>query len=385
VREGWQRKKLGEVCTIDKAQGIHRDLPYIGLEHIESNTARFIGTPEPQSVKSTTFRFTQEHVLYGRLRPYLNKALLPSFVGHCSTEIYPLKPGRELTREYLLRWLLAESTCMLINKTCRGARMPRAKMGELMKFEIPVPPLQEQRRIIKLVDEVFAGIAKAKESAEKNLQKSNALFESHLQSVFTERGKGWVNMRLSELAKISYGYTESSSVEKIGPHFLRITDIQDNRVDWPAVPYCRIDNTDFPKYRLKDGDIVFARTGATTGKSYLVNDPPSAVFASYLIRVQLIDKTVLPRFLNLYFQTQSYWNIIRKGVSGSAQGGFNATKLGGLLIPFPRIIKDQEGIIEKLEALSAQTQKLYHIYKQKQAALETLKKSILHEAFSGNL
>ena len=263
--------------------------------------------------------------------------------------------------------------------------MPRAKMGELMKFEIPVPPLQEQRRIIKLVDEVFAGIAKAKESAEKNLQKSNALFESHLQSVFTERGKGWVNMRLSELAKISYGYTESSSVEKIGPHFLRITDIQDNRVDWPAVPYCRIDNTDFPKYRLKDGDIVFARTGATTGKSYLVNDPPSAVFASYLIRVQLIDKTVLPRFLNLYFQTQSYWNIIRKGVSGSAQGGFNATKLGGLLIPFPRIIKDQEGIIEKLEALSAQTQKLYHIYKQKQAALETLKKSILHEAFSGNL
>ena len=152
MKKGWQTKTLGEVCAFDKAQGIHRGLPYVGLEHIESHTARFIGSIEPQPVKSSTFRFSDEHVLYGRLRPYLNKALAPDFEGHCSTEIFPLKPRPELSREYLLFWLLADETCDRINATCTGARMPRAQMNDVLGFEIPVPPLAEQQRIVGLLD-----------------------------------------------------------------------------------------------------------------------------------------------------------------------------------------------------------------------------------------
>ena len=173
-------------------------------------------------------------------------------------------------------------------------------------YRIPVPPLPEQQRIVGILDEAFEGIATAKANAEKNLQNARALFESHLQSVFTQRGKGWVEKRLGDLSRINYGYTESASAEKVGPHFLRITDIQDNFVDWATVPYCPIDAGDLPKYKLADGDIVFARTGATTGKSYLVTNPPDAVFASYLIRVQLQEKELLPQFVNLFFQTHSY-------------------------------------------------------------------------------
>ena len=131
MTKGWQTKTLGEVCAFDKAQGIHRALPYVGLEHIESHTARFIGSAEPQAVKSSTFRFSDAHVLYGRLRPYLNKALAPDFDGHCSTEIFPLKPSSELSREYLLYWLLADGTCERINATCTGARMLYS--GELFR------------------------------------------------------------------------------------------------------------------------------------------------------------------------------------------------------------------------------------------------------------
>ena len=80
---------------------------------------------------------------------------------------------------------------------------------------------------------------------------------------------------------------------------LRITDIQDDRVDWESVPYCKIEKADLPKYRLASGDIVFARTGATTGKSFLVHNPPDAVFASYLIRLRLLDKELLPEFVAL--------------------------------------------------------------------------------------
>jgi type I restriction enzyme, S subunit len=167
--------------------------------------------------------------------------------------------------------------------------------------------------------------------------------------------KGWKAKELAAVSAINYGYTESASSEPVGPRFLRITDIQDDRVDWKRVPYCKIASTDLPKYRLATGDIVFARTGATTGKSFLVEDPPEAVFASYLIRLRLLDKTLLPDFVSLFFQTSGYWQSIKDGSSGSAQGGFNATKLGALTIPIPPLPEQQRivAILDKAFAAIA--------------------------------
>jgi type I restriction enzyme S subunit len=153
--------------------------------------------------------------------------------------------------------------------------------------------------------------------------------------------EGWALKELGAVSAINYGYTESASSEPVGPRFLRITDIQDDQVDWDSVPYCKIASTDLPKYRLASGDIVFARTGATTGKSFLVDDPPEAVFASYLIRLRLLDKKLLPEFVSLFFQTAGYWQSIKNGSSGSAQGGFNATKLGALTLPVPPLPEQQ--------------------------------------------
>ena len=171
----------------------------------------------------------------------------------------------------------------------------------------------------------------------------------------------------------------------IGPHFLRITDIQDEGVDWSTVPYCRIDKDDLPKYKLSDGDIVFARTGATTGKSYLVSNPPDSVFASYLIRVQLSEKALLPGFLYLFFQTRSYWDVIRAGVSGSTQGGFNASKLGELTVPYPATLSDQNVVIRSVSEIQADTLMAGKITKTKLQALTELKASILSQAFAGEL
>src|SRR6266446_3367112 len=161
--------------------------------------------------------------------------------------------------------------------------------------------------------------------------------------------KGWEIKKLEAVSAINYGYTESASSEPVGPRFLRITDIQDDRVEWESVPYCKIESADLPKYRLSSGDIVFARTGATTGKSFLVDDPPEAVFASYLIRLRLLDKKLLPEFVSLFFQTDGYWKSIKDGSAGSAQGGFSATKLGALSIPIPPLPEQQRivGILDE--------------------------------------
>ncbi|MFM1799504.1 MAG: Type restriction enzyme EcoKI specificity protein [Cyanobacteriota bacterium] len=160
--------------------------------------------------------------------------------------------------------------------------------------------------------------------------------------------KGWKTIELAAVSSINYGYTTSASSEPIGPRFLRITDIQNECVDWNAVPYCKIEFPDLLKFRLASGDIVFARTGATTGKSFLVEDPPDAVFASYLIRLRLLDEILLPQFVLMYFQTADYWQSIKDGSSGSTQGGFNATKLGALKIPLPPL-PEQQRIVALLD------------------------------------
>jgi len=120
-----------------------------------------------------------------------------------------------------------------------------------------------------------------------------------------------MRVALNEIAEsVSYGITASARVEQVGPKFLRITDIQNGLVDWGDVPWCECDGNRLKAARLQRGDIVFARTGATTGKSFLINDcPEEAVFASYLIRVRL-GKKADPGYVSQFFQTADYWNQI---------------------------------------------------------------------------
>jgi type I restriction enzyme S subunit len=289
--------------------------------------------------------------------------------------------------------LVSEPINEYYKKLGRGGLQINIGKQDILNAKIPLPPLPEQQRIVSILDEAFAAIAKAKANAEQNLKNAKELFESYLQGVFDPstrsgqgKGDGWEIKTLGEVSKINYGYTEKASFDEVGPKFLRITDIQDNGVDWGTVPYCKCSDKDLPKYKLETGDIVFARTGATTGKSYLINNPPNAVFASYLIRLRMNSiNEFIPEFISYFFQTKTYWDKINAGISGSAQGGFNATKLGELEFHFPKSKEAQQIIVRQLDALRAETQKLEAVYQQKIADLEELKKSILQKAFAGEL
>jgi len=160
---------------------------------------------------------------------------------------------------------------------------------------------------------------------------------------------GWRVVPLGEIAAISYGYTAKASSEPVGPKFLRITDIQDNSVNWDTVPFCSIGATEHRRHVIKDGDIVFARTGATTGKSFLIKNPPDAVCASYLIKLRVEGRQdILPEYLSAFFQTTQYWKAIEFGTEGAAQGGFNASKLAGMPIPLPPL-DEQKRIVAVLD------------------------------------
>ena len=160
---------------------------------------------------------------------------------------------------------------------------------------------------------------------------------------------------LADIAeKIDYGVTASAQAQPIGPKFLRITDIQDDAVDWDAVPFCEATARQARDAALASGDIVFARTGATTGKSYLVDVcPEGAVFASYLIRVRPSDE-VNAAYLARFFQSASYWSQIASKANGAAQPGVNASKLSELLVPLPPLPQQQRiaAILDQADALN---------------------------------
>jgi hypothetical protein len=127
-----------------------------------------------------------------------------------------------------------------------------------------------------------------------------------------------------------YGFTASAATEPVGPRLVRITDLQGGRIDWDSVPFCECAAPE--KYLLRDDDLLFARTGATTGKTHLVRNPERAVFASYLIRLRP-KAGVFAGYLHAFFQSDNYWSQISDEKEGSAQPNVNGEKLAALSIP----------------------------------------------------
>ena len=195
--------------------------------------------------------------------------------------------------------------------------------------------------------------------------------------------ENWCWVKLGKLSTSQYGYTAKAIKNDTCPKMLRITDIQDNSVDWDNVPNCQIDKENFEKYALSDGDIVIARTGATTGKSFLLNNPYNSVFASYLIRLR-ISKKISRLYAFEFLQTDCYWKQISELSSGIAQPGVNATKLQSLYFPLAPLA-EQQRIVDRIETLFAKLDEAKQKAQDALDSFETCKAAILHKAFTGEL
>ena len=200
-----------------------------------------------------------------------------------------------------------------------------------------------------------------------------------------EASSDWTIKPLSELADaIQYGYTAKAKAEKNGIRYLRITDIQDDKVNWSSVPSCDVPESEWEKYLLSEGDLVFARTGATVGKSYLVRGRvPKAVFASYLIRVRL-KAGLDPRYVAHFFQSPSYWQQIAESSAGIGQPNVNGTKLAQIRVPVApsdqqiKIVAEIEKQFSRLDEAVANLQRV-------KANLKRYKAAILKAAVEGRL
>lgn len=266
----------------------------------------------------------------------------------------------------------------------QGGGFTAIKREQLENVEIPVPPLPEQHRIVARIKELTRRVEETRKLRLAAVKEIERYIPATIASVFGDgQNHGWVTKKISAICeKPQYGHTESASHESVGPKFLRITDIQKGKVDWNNVPYCQCNDVD--KYRLKAGDIVFARTGATTGKSFLIKDPPEAVFASYLIRLR-VGLSILSEFLYWHFQSSTYWAAVSSGIDDGNRPNMNGTKLANLEVPFPEDKNEQRRIVGYLNSLQSKAEELKRLQEETEAELATFVPALLAKAFRGEL
>jgi len=185
--KGWEGTTLSEISKIDKnaisPENITAGTKYVGLEHIESNTGNIIGITSlnENELKSSKFLFTSEHVLYGKLRPYLNKVSMPYFDGVCSTDILPISPNKDKSNKYYLAFLLKHPYYVeLATKCSTGANLPRISPKEFANFDVFCPPLPLQQKFASIVQQV----EQLREHQSQSKQHIDDLFNVLMQKAF---------------------------------------------------------------------------------------------------------------------------------------------------------------------------------------------------------
>jgi type I restriction enzyme, S subunit len=370
MKAGWKTVKLGEVARYDKVQGIHSGLPYVGLEHIESGTRKFIGSRSDMEVQSSSFLFNPHHVLYGRLRPYLRKVLVPDFAGHCSTEIFPILPSSDLDRSYLSYWLIAEFTTSAIDRLCNGARMPRANMEQALELEIPLPPLAEQKRIVALLDEAFAGIDKAEAKAEASIKRNADLFKSLLQSSFANQDPEWVEMTLENCCEQIFA---GGDVPK--------GRLSDDRTKEFNVPIYANGEKDEGLYGFTDIARVTKPSITVSARGTLgftaIRTEPFFPIVRLIVLVPDDEKITLP-FLYHAISGMDFGNT-GTSIPQLTVPNFKESKLR---LP---CLQTQNAVTGKIDTIKEKGESLRRLHEQKLSMLKELKNSLLAQAFAGEL
>ena len=340
---------------------------------------------------------------------------------------------------------------LYISEQAKGTNIKNIKNEYLENFYFPLPPLNEQKRIVEKLDFLFEKTKRAKEIIEeikvdienrkisildrafkgtltskwRNENKTSDVKEL-LKSINDEKIKkweeeclqaekdgnkkpkkpiikevkdmivpvdeqpyklpdSWVWVRLGDIIdNIKYGYTASSQ-ENGEVKLLRITDIQNDEVNWNTVPYCKISEEEFETYQLKVRDILIARTGGTIGKTFLIREIPKnlkSVYASYLIKFYP-NKNISEIYLKNYFGTDLYWKLLKMKSRGTGQPNVNSPSLQALLVPLPPLEEQQE-IVRVLDEVLENENKVKELLELEER-IDILEKSILHKAFKGEL
>ncbi|MBK6554978.1 MAG: restriction endonuclease subunit S [Rhodocyclaceae bacterium] len=300
-----------------------------------------------------------------------------------------LTPSADVFPRYLFHLMTSGDYKDFIGALSDGANINNLKFSDLQHFRVPIPPLPEQRRIVAILDAAFDGIATAKANAEQNLQNARALFESHLQKVFTERGGGWVERSLETVVSpgcsLSYGIVQPGDDRPNGLPIVRPTDLTAKLITIDGLK--RIDPKLADSYKrttLQGGDLLLCVRGSTGVISVAAPELAGANVTRGIVPITFEPSILRQDFGYFLMTSEMVQSQIRAKTYGTALMQINIGDLRKIVVAIPPL-EMQEVMAAELDRMRSETQRLESLYRQKLAALDALKKSLLHQAFSGQL
>lgn len=382
----WRCAKLSNIADIERdgiaSEAISTGTRYLGLEHIEAG-GKILGaaTVEAGDLASTKFRFTSRHVLYGKLRPYLAKIVTPDFDGICSTDIVPIMPGPQLDRSFLTHFLRQPSMIEFANSRTSGANLPRLSPKALADFEIPLPPLDEQKRIAAILDQADDLRRKRRQALDRLNQLGQAIFyemfggaekeisiHEYLDDI--ESGKNLVGV--DDDNDSGYRVLKISAVSRSG-----FRSIETKPLPATYVPPSR--------HLVKDGDLLFSRANTTelVGIPCIVEDVgPNVALPDKLWRLVPSPTKALSAFLCHALLSPASRRQIEKMCSGTSGSMQNISIAKFKSIRVPKASLEKQMIFHHVLSELYSVKRRVEIYQNKADALFAV---LQHHAFRGEL
>ncbi|MEI8247518.1 MAG: restriction endonuclease subunit S [Lentisphaerota bacterium] len=395
MKQGWEIKKLVDVCIVERGSSPR---PIEKYQTDRSDGVNWIKIGDTKGVDkyiySTKEKITKEGAEKSRYvkegdfilsnSMSFGKPFIMKTDGYIHDGWFVLRLHKFINSEYFFNLLSSPYVNEQFHKLASGSVVKNISGDLVKKVVLPIPPLPEQQRIVAILDEAFTAIAKAKANAEQNLKNAKELFDCILNEILYD--KSWEVRALGEIcSKVEYGSSTKSKPEGKLP-VLRMGNIQNGRFNWDSLVYSD-DEEDNKQYLLKYNDVLFNRTNSPelVGKTAIYKSEMPAIFAGYLIRIHRKEDLLDADYLNFYLNSKMANEYGKTVVISSVnQANINGTKLKTYPIPLPKL-KQQQAIVQKLDALSAETKRLEAIYQRKIEDLEELKKSVLAKAFKGEL
>ena len=381
MKAGWEMKRLGDVVQLEYGKPLDRvyrktdgHFPVYGANGVLS--------------RSDKYYCDKPGIIVGRKGS-------AGEINLTEEKFWPLDVTYFVTfdeRLYNLTFLYYLLIYLELPSFAKGVK-PGINRNEVYAQDINVPPLPEQQRIVALLDEAFAAIATAKANAEKNLKNARALFDSYLNAVFSRRGDGWVENKLVSLtSKIGSGATPRGGGESYkmeGTSLIRSLNVHDPGFRYSKLAFLDDGQADgLSNVIVQPGDVLLNITGTSVARCCIVPDDvlPARVNQHVSI-IRPIASKLDSDFLHYLLISKYYKDqLLQTGAEGGAtRQAITKAQIQDFTVGYPEDRGEQQSIVSKLDALRKETQHLESIYQKKIEALDALKKSILYQAFTGEL
>ena len=396
MKEGWEYKTLGDICSITDfvSNGSFASLKENVKYYNSPNYAVLVRLADASNgFDKSKFVYTDEHGYNFSKKSHLyGGELIMSNVGSvgsmfiCPVMKQPmtLAPNTisitSQNNRFLYYYFLSGGFKAKLEGITSSTTLRKFNKTNFKLLEICIPPLSEQQSIVDYLDSAFAKIDAMKANAEKRLNEAKALFQASLKEML-EPKEGWKEKTLKDISIISGNYGLSvPSTEYNGVRYLRITDI----TEWGDLNDEKVSaklDEEKEQELLEEGDLLFARTGATVGKTLMYKEEfGKCLFAGYLIRYRLNKKMVLPNFMFYITHSDNYYKWVLENQKAAAQPNISAKLYNEYIVSYPSL-SEQQSIVTTLDSLKSKVDRLQENYDKISQECDALKQAILRQVF----